>query len=291
MAQKSRTAEAHDGFTLVELLVVVAVVAILAGLLLPALSRARSRALGTRCGGNVRQLTLAWEQYTLDNRDGMLAASGWALAGNPNLALDWTVGNLMTLTDPHDENNWNQDKFTRRSPLWPYCGGATAIWTCPGDPSRAIDKAGHVVSRIRSLSMNNWVGGPGLNASGTWIPKDPEGWQVYRKLSEFGELGPAQALLLLDERADSIDDGCFFVDMRGYGSSSQESYIAAYPASYHNRSSSLSFVDGHVEAHRWRDDRTTPPMATTDRPLGVPSPRNPDVAWLQDHATRRSASR
>jgi prepilin-type N-terminal cleavage/methylation domain-containing protein len=54
------------GFTLIELLVVMAIVAILAGLLLPALSRAQFASRNAVCKGNLRQLGLSVEQYSLD---------------------------------------------------------------------------------------------------------------------------------------------------------------------------------------------------------------------------------
>jgi prepilin-type N-terminal cleavage/methylation domain-containing protein len=56
-------------FTLVELLVVLAVIGILVALLLPALSRARDRARGAQCVSNLRQWGLAYRQYADDNRD------------------------------------------------------------------------------------------------------------------------------------------------------------------------------------------------------------------------------
>lgn len=57
----------EDGFTLVELLVTIAVIAVLAAMLLPALSRARMAASRTRCVSNLHQLGLAGQMYWEDN--------------------------------------------------------------------------------------------------------------------------------------------------------------------------------------------------------------------------------
>ena len=265
-----------QAFTLIELLVVIAIIAILAGLLLPALAKAKGSAQGMHCMNSNNQLTMAWRYYNDDN-DGRIVASGrW-----PDLRRyppEWIGGNWLGKSNLRKSGNWDVDYWIKgRNLLYPHAGNSTEIFNCPADNSVGITNKGETVPRLRSRSINNWVGGPQWGSSG-----GP--YHIYLKDTDMNDPGPSNTFVMLDEREDSINDGYFVVDMAGWPERSQQ--IVDFPASYHNNAAGFSFADGHAEIHKWQDKRTYPSINKGNMQLNVPMYNNPDLYWMMEKATR-----
>jgi prepilin-type N-terminal cleavage/methylation domain-containing protein/prepilin-type processing-associated H-X9-DG protein len=279
----------RKGFTLIELLVVIAIIAILASMLLPALSKAKTKATGIVCLNNMKQLGLSWTMYTHDFDDRVPPNPG-LVAMDPRL--NWVVGVLTldggdNLIFPGKNNPDNTNVLhLMRSLLWPY-HQSLGVWRCPADQSLSTI-GGKRYPHVRTMSMNNWVGH--YDARSGVVTEQTPGFKVFKKVSEMADPGPSKTFLLLDEREDSINDGSFLTFMDGFSPSKPSARrIADFPASYHNGSGGLNFCDGHAEVHRWVDPRTKINLKK-DTHLGVlgrPSPDNPDVFWLQERATAK----
>lgn len=157
----------RQGFTLVELLVVVAIIVILAGILYPVFAAARRAAHKASCISNLKQIGLAVQMYSQDYDETFPVACGiYEKEMAKNMPADWAKGvppNIWTLVTPYVRN--------------------VNLWRCPGD-------IGVTVSALRIDFRPNTYEKVGssytYNTNLAWFPTgDPEGTLNKDKTDPF----------------------------------------------------------------------------------------------------------
>ncbi len=221
----NKRGDSPRAFTLVELLLVIAIIAILAALLLPALSSAKSQSQRASCSNNLKQLGLSAQMYMADN-EGRLVENT-PLGKDTNI---WIQGNMKLGTDATNQT------LVRQGKLFPYAS-QMPVYRCPADPSRT-----NGLPRLRSYSMNGWMGSRYMETN-----YQADGYRTFVRDTELTAAGPSILWMFIDEHEKSIDDAWFLVTMN------DAQPFASYPASRHNQSFGLSFGDGHIETHKLRD--------------------------------------
>jgi prepilin-type processing-associated H-X9-DG protein/prepilin-type N-terminal cleavage/methylation domain-containing protein len=267
------------GFSLLELLAVILVIGVLAGLLLSALAKAKSQARSVACLNNLKNLQAAWLMYVHSYGDSLPPNISRKVGGFDQVSMavggrvPWVLGNAKI-----DTNAAN----IQGGVLFPHVGSAT-VYHCPSDKSTVRGRP--ELLRTRSYSMVSYLNCDVV--SGTILDTVNDYRGNLRKYSGIvnGNPGPSRTWVFIDEHERSIDDGIFAIPSQ-FGSDQSgmpSNFWDSFPGDRHNNGANLSFADGHVEHHTWRFHRVKigPGIVVAPDPLDLA-----DLRWLQDRLPR-----
>jgi prepilin-type N-terminal cleavage/methylation domain-containing protein/prepilin-type processing-associated H-X9-DG protein len=228
------------GFTLVELLVVIGVIALLSAILLPVFGRVRETGRRTACTSNMKQLALAFQQYANDASDRLPGATDAPAGVNQNGGWIW----YSRFGSGQGQTNAAVFDVTKGT-LFPYVK-ATGVYLCPSDGigrttglSYAINACASRQTRDLTTGVRTITGySPGKKISSI---KNPT---MFMLLTEETRPGSGATGETVD--TDSTDDG-YYNSVR----------IPPDPESYrnviatrHNEGGNVAFLDGHVKWYK-----------------------------------------
>ena len=122
-------------FTLVELLVVIGIIALLIGIIMPSLSRAREASKRTVCASNLRQIGIAAHSFAASHKGYFPMSFGTGTPPSLGQAPVADMGRLPTLINRTDwiansETDWK--RYGTPWSIWQQYGALLGVWKCPG---------------------------------------------------------------------------------------------------------------------------------------------------------------
>jgi prepilin-type N-terminal cleavage/methylation domain-containing protein/prepilin-type processing-associated H-X9-DG protein len=253
------------GFTLIELLVVISIIALLMALLMPALERARELGRRTVCGGNLKELALAWMMYA-DGSEGKLVNGEAAdlippgtndgiharvdsTTGREYVEQPWVLRTEPDSTDPDISNSYAQEAAIRAGALWPYCEN-TKVYRCPGG------KANH----LRTYSIVCSLNGDGYAIVGQ---SQPMLWVKNKSLVRR----PHERVSFICEgrTVDETNNRSFKIDYY------TREWIDPVPIR-HSGGTTVAYADSHTDHIKWQAKETIEQGRKGDIPPWPPGP-------------------